>query len=107
MNDKILKYIKQMIGQSQNDPIHICQQYYLDKITQKPNLNPNIMLTVLNKLASYLNMPGRDKHKNRNKIKAIIFNIRIQSNHKTKMAPIFHPKNLIQLIRQTSILIIS
>ena len=98
--DKISKYIQHMIGQSKNDPVYICQQYYLDKVQQKPNLNPNIMLTVLNKLSLSLKLPGREKHKIRNQIKNIIFNIRIQSNHKTKMAPIFHPENLIKLIKK-------
>ena len=103
MMKHIHNYIKEVIGKS-NKPniVQICKQYYINKVIkeQKIKLNPKIMLTVLNLLSKHIHIPGRDKLIAQTKLKNIIFNIKIQSSQKTKMAPIFHPKVLLNLITQ-------
>lgn len=97
----INQHVKNMISQSNSiNAVQICKQYYTDKMktSVKKNINPNIMLTVFNRLTKLVNIPGREKIMVKNQLKNLIFNIRIQSHHKTKMAPIFHPQHLLNLI---------
>lgn len=98
---KMKRYVMSRIRQSEN--INIVQEakrYYLDRMKNGKNINPNTMLKICNLFSKTLNIPGREKTKAKNKIKNLIFEIRIQSNRKTKMAPIFHPKDILELIRK-------
>ena len=81
--------------------INACTYLYIEKLKsgrRKPT--PNLMLKALKTICDRFKLPGRTQVKLRARIKRIIFNIRIQSNQKTKMAPIFHPSHLIKLIEQ-------
>lgn len=103
MNKHLKRYIRQLISQSRDiDIVRASKQYYINKLEQKinRNINPNIMLKVCNELFKTLDTPGREKTKIRNKIKNLVADIRIQSNCKTKMAPIFHPTDLLLLIEK-------
>ena len=100
MIKNVKKYITNMIGQSENEIFKTCKQYYLDKLKtcKSKQPNPNVMLDICNIITKTFKTPGRDSNKIKNRLKNLIFDIRIQSNMKTKMAQIFHPKDLLYLI---------
>ena len=100
MIKQILQYYQTAGQQNETEKIiTACKQLYIAKIqaTKKPP-SPNIMLRAMTKLCKYLNVNGQTKLKVKTKLKNYIFSLRIQGSNKTKMAPIFHPQKLLELI---------
>lgn len=76
---------------------HNCYIHAVHMTTKLPS--PNRMLTDAKIIFTQLKVSHSIQTKVKNRLKNIIFNIRIQSGLKTKIAPIFHPLALLKLIK--------
>ena len=102
MTKKIFQYYSSEAGQH-NDVHNIvksCKKLYisLTQQTRKPP-SPNIMLRALSEIFNKYEKSRQTKIQAKKLLTDFIFSIRIQSHSKTKMAPIFHPLKLLNLIK--------
>ena len=94
-------YVKNAGQHSEQDRIFkSCQDLYIHrKRSMKKPPNPDMMLRAMSKLCTHLELKPNIRSKIKSKIHSYIFDLKIQHNKETKMAPIFHPSELIGLIK--------
>ena len=106
MSPNVLNFVQQPSAGQPLDVAHIvqaCQNCYYATLPplSKPRTkfpSPNRLLKFAQTIFTKFQISSTIRTKVRNRLKNIIFNIRIQSGQKTKIAPIFHPQKLIRLI---------
>ena len=102
MKWSILDYYKPTACKLNNckEIVDACLKCYINAVQNTAKMpNPNVMLTYAKTIFNKFQQSSTTKTKVKNQLKNEIFNIRIQGGLKTKIAPIFHPLKLWDLIR--------
>ena len=103
MTKQVLQFYKENAGKQKDiqNIVHACKKLYIYLIEHsKRHPNPNIMLRALNVICNKYEKSGQTRTKAKKIIYDYIFSLRVQSGVKTKMAPVFHPLHLFQLIHK-------
>ena len=80
--------------------VDACLQCYTTAVHNTAKMpNPNVLLTYAKSIFNRFQQSGTTQNAVKNRLKSEIFNIRIQGGLKTKIAPIFHPLKLWDLIK--------
>lgn len=101
MKTDILNFYNHKTGQSNvcQSITTACHNCYIHAVHTTSKLpNPNRMLNDAKIIFKRFNIISSIQAKVKNKLKNIIFNIRIQGGMRTRIAPIFHPLTLLKLI---------
>ena len=101
MTKKIFKFYTNEAGQLNDTQkiVNSCKKLYIFMVNHgKKPPSPNVMLRALNAICNKYPKSSQTRKLAKKIITDQIFSIRIQSSAKTKMAPIFHPIKLLELI---------
>ena len=103
MNKQVLNFYDENAGQQNeiDNIVNACKKLYIHLINNsKRHPNPNIMLRAMNFICNKYAKSVQTKSKAKKRICDYIFTLRVQSGIKTKMAPIFQPLHLFNLINK-------